>query len=123
MNNMAYIRGDRFSTEFTQRRAWSLHHFLKRCTLHHVLRRAPILILFLETIDWNAQMRMRPQRSNTGGERGSAAAQQGGSFDNVADTMLDALSKVHKPDKRFIEITKRANKLDEDLSHVEKIIA
>jgi sorting nexin-4 len=30
---------------------------------------------------------------------------------------------VHKPDKRFIEVTERSNKLDEDLSHVEKIIA
>src|ERR1700761_3503968 len=122
-NNMAYVRGDRFSTEFTQRRAWSLHRFVKRCTLHPVLRRAPILILFLETADWNAQMRLRPTRSNTLGE-GSAAnpSAPAGFFDNVADTMLNAFSKVHKPDKRFIEVTERANKLDEDLSHVEKII-
>jgi sorting nexin-4 len=121
---MAYVRGDRFGTEFTQRRAWSLHRFLKRCTLHPVLRRAPILILFLETSDWNAQMRLRPSRSNTGGDTASsAAAAQSGFFDNVADTMLNAFSKVHKPDKRFIEVTERANKLDEDLSHVEKIIS
>ena len=37
--------------------------------------------------------------------------------------MLNAFSKVHKPDKRFIEVTERLAKLDEDLSHVEKIIA
>ncbi|KIW65681.1 hypothetical protein PV04_07918 [Phialophora macrospora] len=123
-NNMAYVRGDRFSSEFTQRRAWSLHRFLKRCTLHPVLRRAPILILFLETADWNAQMRLRPTRSNTLGESSAPnAAAPTGFFDNVADTMLNAFSKVHKPDKRFIEVTERANKLDEDLSHVEKIIA
>ena len=120
---MAYVRGDRFSTEFTQRRAWSLHRFLKRCTLHPVLRRAPILILFLETADWNAQMKLRPSRSNTGGENTNNPAAPSGFFDNVADTMLNAFSKVHKPDKRFIEVTERANKLDEDLSHVEKIIA
>ncbi|KIX01731.1 uncharacterized protein Z518_09457 [Rhinocladiella mackenziei CBS 650.93] len=122
-NNMAYVRGDRFSTEFTQRRAWSLHRFIKRCTLHPVLRRAPILILFLETSDWNAQMRLRPSRSNTMGDGSSSAATPSGFFDNVADTMLNAFSKVHKPDKRFIEVTERANKLDEDLSHVEKILA
>ena len=121
---MAYVRGDRFSTEFTQRRAWSLHRFLKRCTMHPVLRRAPILILFLETSDWNAQMRLRPARSNTLGEStATAAAAPAGFFDNVADTMLNAFSKVHKPDKRFIEVTERANKLDEDLSHVEKIVS
>ncbi|ETI25857.1 hypothetical protein G647_02634 [Cladophialophora carrionii CBS 160.54] len=123
-NNMAYVRGDRFSSEFTQRRAWSLHRFLKRCTLHPVLRRAPILILFLETTDWNAQMRLRPTRSSTLGESGAPnTTAPTGFFDNVADTMLNAFSKVHKPDKRFIEVTERANKLDEDLSHVEKIIA
>lgn len=120
---MAYVRGDRFSTEFTQRRAWSLHRFIKRCSLHPVLRRAPILMLFLETGDWNAQMRLRPTRSSTMSEVGGSPAAPTGFFDNVADTMLNAFSKVHKPDKRFIEVTERANKLDEDLSHVEKIIA
>ena len=121
---MAYVRGDRFSTEFTQRRAWSLHRFLKRCTLHPVLRRAPILILFLETADWNAQMRLRPSRSSTLGEGGAPnTANPTGFFDNVADTMLNAFSKVHKPDKRFIEVTERSNKLAEDLSHVEKIVS
>ena len=119
---MAYVRGDRFSTEFTQRRAWSLHRFIKRCTMHPVLRRAPILLLFLETSDWNAQMRNRPQRANTGSETSSNAT-PAGFLDSVADTMLNAFSKVHKPDKRFIEVTERANKLDEDLNHVEKIVS
>ncbi|KAL2436600.1 Sorting nexin-4 [Exophiala dermatitidis] len=122
-NNMAYVRGDRFSTEFTQRRACSLHRFLKRCTLHPVLRRAPILLLFLETTDWNSQMRLRPSRGTVSGEGSGNTAAPTGFFDNVADTMLNAFSKVHKPDKRFIEVTERANKLDEDLSHVEKIVA
>jgi len=119
---MAYVRGDRFSKDFTQRRAWSLHRFLRRCTLHPVLRRAPILLLFLETADWNAHMRLRPGRSNTIDSGSGSASAPTGFFDNVADTMLNAFSKVHKPDKRFIEVTERANKLDEDLSHVEKII-
>ena len=130
-NNMAYVRGDRFSSDFTQRRAWSLHRFIKRCTLHPVLRRAPLFLLFLETSDWNAQMRLRPGRSNTGpssdqvpGSVGGGTPAPAGSFlDSVADTMLNAFSKVHKPDKRFIEVTERAAKLDEDLSHVEKIVA
>ncbi|RMZ83528.1 hypothetical protein DV737_g1602, partial [Chaetothyriales sp. CBS 132003] len=59
-NNMSYVRGDRFSTDFTQRRAWSLHRFIKR---------------------------------------------------------------LHKPDKRFIEVTERTAKLSEDLSHIEKVIS
>jgi sorting nexin-4 len=120
---MAYVRGDRFTVDFMQRRAWSLHRFVKRLTLHPVLRRAPIFILFLETTDWNAQMRLRPNRANTSGEGPGSPGAPGGFFDNVADTMLNAFSKVHKPDKRFIEVFERTSKLDEDLTHVEKIVS
>lgn len=122
-NNMAYVRGDRFSNDFTHRRSWSLHRFIKRCTLHPVLRRAPIFLLFLETTDWNAQMRLRPGRSSTSQSENSPNSVPAGFLDSVADTMLNAFSKVHKPDKRFIEVTERANKLDEDLGNVEKIVA
>jgi sorting nexin-4 len=44
-------------------------------------------------------------------------------FENFTDTFLNAFTKVHKPDKRFIEVRDRADKLDEDLGHVEKIVA
>jgi hypothetical protein len=43
-HNMAYVRGDRFSTEFTQRRAHSLNRLLKRIALHPELRRSSILL-------------------------------------------------------------------------------
>jgi len=63
-------------------------------------------------------MRYRPTRSSTG-----PAPDSGGVFDGLTDTFLNAFSKVHKPDRRFIEVRDRADKLDEDLTHVEKIIA
>ncbi len=114
---MEYVRGDRFGPDFTQRRAHSLHRFLKRLSLHPVLRRATLLAIFLESPDWNAHMRLRPSR-------GSSASEQGNSvFDTFADTFVNAFSKVHKPDKRFIEVREKADKLDEDLGHVEKIVA
>lgn len=122
-NNMAYVRGDRFSTEFTQRRAWSLHRFIKRITQHPILRRSAIFLLFIETSDWNQQMKLRPSRSSTANEPNAGPAPPQGFFDNVADTMLNAFSKVHKPDRRFLEVMERLNKLDEDLNHVEKIVA
>src|ERR1700712_5772899 len=43
-HNMAYVRGDRFSAEFTQRRAHSLNRLLKRIALHPELRRSSILL-------------------------------------------------------------------------------
>ncbi|EGD91294.1 sorting nexin-4 [Trichophyton rubrum D6] len=117
-HKMEYVRGDRFGPEFTQRRAWSLHRFIKRITLHPVLRRAPILVTFLESGEWNQHMRMRPTRSATNASDGGTNI-----FDNFADTFVNAFTKVHKPDKRFTEVREKADKLDEDLGHVEKIVA
>jgi sorting nexin-4 len=116
---MQYVRGDRFGQDFTSRRAHSLNRFLKRLTLHPRLRRCALLIIFLESNDWNAQMRSRPQRAgSTSAEQGS-----GGVFDNFTDSFLNAFSKVHKQDKRFVDVREKSDKLDEDLGHVEKIVA
>ncbi|KAF4538364.1 Lipid binding protein [Lasiodiplodia theobromae] len=119
-HKMEYVRGDRFGPDFTQRRASSLRRFLKRLTQHPVLRRSAIFLLFLESSDWNQTMRSRPQRSMSGtsGDQGS-----GGVFDSFTDTLMGAFSKVHKPDKRFVDVRERADKLDEDLGLVEKVVA
>lgn len=117
-HKMEYVRGDRFGTDFTQRRANSLHRFLTRISLHPVLRRTALLIEFLESTDWNATMRSRPSRGSSASDQAAA-----GVFDNFADTFINAFTKVHKPDKRFIEVREKSDKLDEDLGHVEKIVA
>ena len=62
-------------------------------------------------------MRLRPSRGSSVSEQSTSV------FDNFADTFVNAFSKVHKPDKRFIEVREKADKLDEDLGHVEKIVA
>ncbi|KAI0810354.1 hypothetical protein GGR55DRAFT_695562 [Xylaria sp. FL0064] len=115
---MEYVRGDRFGPDFTNRRAYSLQRFLSRITLHPVLRRAPILHIFLESPDWNATMRSRAGRTSVASDQGA-----GGVFDNFADTFINAFTKVHKHDKRFIEVREKSDKLDEDLAQVEKVVA
>ncbi|KAL8774729.1 MAG: hypothetical protein Q9209_000668 [Squamulea sp. 1 TL-2023] len=120
-HKMEYVRGDRFGSDFTNRRAHSLHRFLKRITLHPVLRRQLILVTFLESTDLHSYM-----RNHVLGARGTSMDGQSMSssvFDNFTDTFVNAFSKVHKPDKRFIEVREKADKLDEDLGHVEKIVA
>jgi sorting nexin-4 len=113
---MMYVTGDRFSPDFTHRRAKALDRFLKRLTQHPVLRRSALLIIFLESQDWNATMRQRPGRSASNGEPPA------GVFDGITETFINAFTKVHKPDKRFIEVREKSDKLDEDLGHIEKIL-
>lgn len=135
---MEYVRGDRFGTDFTMRRGHSLQRFLTRLSLHPVLRRAPILHTFLESPDWNATMRSRSARglgvgpgggpmevaggSIGGGGAAGGGGGSGGVFDTFADSFINAFTKVHKPDRRFIEVKERSDKLDEDLSNVEKVM-
>lgn len=115
------VRGDRFGSDFTARRAYSLDRFLGRLTLHPQLRRAPLLMIFLESGDWNAHMRLRPQRGLSVSDPTSGNG--AGVLDSFTDTFLNAFSKVHKPDKRFLEVRDHAEKLEDDLGQVEKVIA
>ena len=62
-------------------------------------------------------MRSHRLRSPSVSESGTSV------FDNFTDTFVNAFSKVHKPDRRFIEVREKSDKLDEDLGHVEKIVA
>lgn len=115
---MSYVRGDRFSPDFTARRAHSLSRFLKRLTLHPVLRRSTILTLFLESNDWNATMRSRPTRGLSSSDGAS-----GGVLETWTDSFLNAFTKPHKADRRFTEVEERAKKLDDDLGTVSKTVA
>ncbi|PQE26682.1 sorting nexin-4 protein [Rutstroemia sp. NJR-2017a BBW] len=103
---MEYVRGDRFGTDFTQRCANSLNRFLTHLTLHPVLHRSA-----------NATIRSRPQRGSSRDEQAS------GVFDNFTNTFINTFTIAHKPDKRFIEVKKKSDKLDEDFGHIEKIVA
>jgi sorting nexin-4 len=47
----------------------------------------------------------------------------GGVFDSFTDTFINAFTKLGKPDKRFIEVREKSDKLDEDLNHIEKVVA
>ncbi|KAI6901120.1 hypothetical protein D0869_10036 [Hortaea werneckii] len=117
-HNMAYVRGDRFGPDFTNRRAFSLQRFLERLTLHPVLRRATILTLFLETSDWNAIMKSRPTRGMSGSDSGSNSV-----LESWTDGFLNAFTKPHRTDKRFQDVNDRAKKLDDDLGTVSKTVA
>jgi sorting nexin-4 len=47
----------------------------------------------------------------------------GGVGGYIPDVLVNAFTKLHKTDRRWIEIRERADKLDEDIGHVEKLVA
>ncbi|CAK7269116.1 intercellular trafficking and secretion [Sporothrix epigloea] len=136
---MVRVTGDRFGPDFTNRRAYSLQRFLFRLSLHPVLRRAPLLHNFLESGEWNATMRSHSVRlssdggSYSTGAGGASVGSGGGSgsdqgvtssmFDAFADSFINVFTKVHRLDRRFVEVREKSDRLDEDLNHVEKVVA
>lgn len=44
-------------------------------------------------------------------------------FESFQDWSMNLFSRPHKPDRRFVEVRERCDKLDEDLAHVEKVAA
>ena len=116
---MEYLRGDRFGPDFTMRRCHSFQRFLFRLSLHPVLRRSDILHIFLESPDWNATMKSRTARDSSLDPLGN----NGGVMDNITDVFINAFSKMSKAQRRFVEVKEKSDKLDEDLSHVEKIFS
>jgi sorting nexin-4 len=115
-----YITGDRFGADFTSRRASSLNRFLLRLSLHPVLRRTPLLCTFLESGDWNSYMKRYSLSSAQPIPRSSS---EGGVGGYIPDVFVNAFTKLHKTDRKWIEIRERADKLDEDIGHVEKLMA
>lgn len=104
--------------------------------------------MFLESPDWNATMRGRgrtgsgsvsdggvsspttgpsdrPSAGNASGTTpsvgGSVATSSGSAFESLQDWSMNLFSRPHRPDRRFVEVKEKCDKLDEDLSHVEKI--
>jgi sorting nexin-4 len=118
-----YITGDRFGADFTSRRASSLNRFLLRLSLHPVLRRTPLLCTFLESGDWNSHMKRYSTSSSPTVGRASSDAGGGGVGGYIPDVFVNAFTKLHKTDRKWIEIRERADKLDEDIGHVEKLMA
>jgi sorting nexin-4 len=51
------------------------------------------------------------------------APSEGGVGGYIPDVFVNAFTKLHKTDRKWIEIRERADKLDEDIGHVEKVMS
>lgn len=57
-HRLEYVTGDRFSSDFIERRAQDLQIFLERVCRHPHLMRMPILRSFLESTEWVSRVRL-----------------------------------------------------------------
>ncbi|KAJ1925781.1 intercellular trafficking and secretion [Tieghemiomyces parasiticus] len=105
---MEYLTGDRFSDDFIGKRRAGLERFLGRLAHHPVLRASHYFIVFLEARDWSSEYEEK-------------AKADGGVLDNLGDAFLNAFSKIKKRDEKFIEIQETVDKLEENLTAVEKL--
>ncbi|TEB38909.1 lipid binding protein [Coprinellus micaceus] len=105
-HRLEYITGDRFSPEFMERRRLDLHRFLERIARHPILQRSTLLRAFFESTEWHVYMHQHVAHPPS--QEASA-----GIIDNLSDTLLNAFSKVRKPDERFLAMREDADKFEE----------
>ncbi|ORZ08062.1 hypothetical protein BCR41DRAFT_310510 [Lobosporangium transversale] len=109
-HRMRYVRGDRFSPEFVEKRRASLERFLKKIAVHPTLQRAESLRVFLDSKDWNSDLAQQNKKR-----------QDEGRLDAIGDALLNAFSKIKKPDEKFVAMRDEVDKLEENLQGLEKL--
>ncbi|TFK56673.1 hypothetical protein OE88DRAFT_1689809 [Heliocybe sulcata] len=113
-HRLEYITGDRFSPEFIERRRLDLHRFLQRIARHPTLQRSTLVRAFLESTEWHVTMHQHiahPPVPET----------SAGIIDSLSDTLLNAFSRVRKPDERFLAMRERVDKFEEGLNATERM--
>ncbi|KAF8913101.1 lipid binding protein [Gymnopilus junonius] len=107
-HRLEYITGDRFSPEFMERRRLELHRFLQRLARHPTLQRSTLVRAFFESTEWHVHMHQHvahpPMNEHSQGF-----------IDNLSDTLLNAFSRVRKPDERFLTMRENVDKFEEGL--------
>lgn len=113
-HRLEYIKGDRFSPEFIERRRLDLQRFGERVACHPILQRSKVVCDFLQSTEWNVakhhHLSHPPNDSHAS------------LIDSLSDTFINAFSKVRKPDARFVEMTDQLEKFEEGLGGVERLM-
>jgi len=109
-----YITGDRFSAEFMENRRQELARFLERLARHPTLQRATLFRSFLESKEWTVKMHQHLSYP-PGPEPASSL------LDNVSDALLNAFTRVRKPDERFLDMRDSVDKFEEGLFNTDRV--
>jgi len=107
-HRLEYVTGDRFSPEFMERRRLELHRFLQRLARHPTLQRSTLVRAFFESTEWHVHMHQHVAHPPTNEHSPSL-------IDNISDALLNAFTRVRKPDDRFLTMRENVDKFEEGL--------
>ncbi|GAA5827166.1 hypothetical protein JCM11251_001149 [Rhodosporidiobolus azoricus] len=138
-HRMEYVIGDRFSPEFIERRRQDLERFLQRLARHPRLSRTEIFQQFLESTEWNVYKHKHSARASLSSDDGnpnsshshllsshshahpSSPSSAHKVLDTLSDTLLNAFSKLKKPDERFVVVRQHLDSFEEGLTSLERL--
>ncbi|KAF7303248.1 Nexin sorting protein [Mycena kentingensis (nom. inval.)] len=112
-HRLEYITGDRFSPEFMERRRMDLHRFLERLARHPTLQRSTLVRAFFESTEWHVHMHQHTAHP--------PSEPSPGIIDNISDTLLNAFSRVRKPDERFLSMREGVDQFEDGLVLSERL--
>ncbi|KAG1458874.1 hypothetical protein G6F56_006290 [Rhizopus delemar] len=110
-HRLEYVKGDRFSQDFIEKRRISLERFMQRITRHPILGKAELFILFLESTEFN-----------NASERALREGQET-MMDTIGDTLLNAFTKIRKQDPRFVEMKEKSERMEENLDILQRTLS
>ncbi|KAF7307077.1 Nexin sorting protein [Mycena indigotica] len=112
-HRLEYITGDRFSPEFMERRRLDLHRFLERLARHPTLQRSTLVRAFFESTEWHVHMHQHTAHP--------PSEPSPGIIDNISDTLLNAFTRVRKPDERFLTMREGVDQFEDGLVLAERL--
>ncbi|CAO3689397.1 unnamed protein product [Rhizopus stolonifer] len=110
-HRLEYVKGDRFSQDFIEKRRISLERFMQRITRHPILGKAELFTLFLESTEFN-----------NASERALREGQET-MMDTIGDTLLNAFTKIRKQDPRFVEMKEKSDRMEENLDILQRTLS
>ncbi|KAI5451443.1 intercellular trafficking and secretion [Naganishia albida] len=113
-HRLEYIKGDRFSIEFIEHRRSDLQHFVDRLARHPTLQRSQIVNDFLQSTQWSVAMHKHLSTPTPDGRPSL--------LDNISDSLVNAFTKVRKPDERFLEMREAIDKYEEAMNNIDRLV-
>ncbi|ORX43297.1 hypothetical protein BCR36DRAFT_361394 [Piromyces finnis] len=104
----SFITGDRFSSEFTERRRRLLEVYMQRIVRHPVIQTSEILKNFLESTDMSRAIEQAKSDNNT-------------MLDGISDSIVNSFSKIKNVNEKFVKAKEKLDRLEVNLQHVEKL--